>query len=162
MPSKKTPTPTLSTEQSSKILMVRKLAELLEKHDLTEIKLAEKDSSIVLRSNHETIGTFTQPVSAPAATISTEADKSSSTDDDNCYIQTSPFIGTFYTAPSPDAEPFVKVGSVISEGQSLCIVEAMKLMNEIESDVTGTLVAILAENQQSVEYGQPLFKIQIN
>ena len=73
---------------------------------------------------------------------------------------TSPFVGTFYRSPSPDAPPFVNAGSPIREGQALCIVEAMKLMNEIEADCTGTLIEILVENGKPVEYGQKLFKVQ--
>ncbi|MCX8056815.1 MAG: acetyl-CoA carboxylase biotin carboxyl carrier protein [Ignavibacteria bacterium] len=72
----------------------------------------------------------------------------------------SPIVGTFYRAPSPDADPYVKVGDVVSVGQVLCIVEAMKLMNEIESDVNGKIVQILVENAQPVEYGQTLFLIE--
>lgn len=72
---------------------------------------------------------------------------------------TSPIVGTFYAAPSPDAEPFVRVGDRVRKGQVLCIVEAMKLMNEIESDKAGVVKAILVENGQPVEFGQPLFVI---
>jgi acetyl-CoA carboxylase biotin carboxyl carrier protein len=72
----------------------------------------------------------------------------------------SPMVGTFYRAPSPAAPPFVEVGQVVSKGQTLCIIEAMKLLNEIESDVSGTVKAILVENGQPVEYGQPLFLIE--
>ncbi|MCR4416574.1 MAG: acetyl-CoA carboxylase biotin carboxyl carrier protein [Ignavibacteria bacterium] len=72
----------------------------------------------------------------------------------------SPIVGTFYRAPSPDAEPYVKVGDTVQVGQVLCIVEAMKLMNEIESDVNGKIVQILVENAQPVEYGQTLFLIE--
>jgi len=72
----------------------------------------------------------------------------------------SPIVGTFYRAPSPDAEPYIKVGDMVQVGQVLCIVEAMKLMNEIESDVNGKIVQILVENAQPVEYGQTLFLIE--
>ena len=72
----------------------------------------------------------------------------------------SPMVGTFYRAPSPGAPPFVEVGQSVSKGQTLCIIEAMKLLNEIESDVSGTVKAILVENGQPVEYGQPLFLIE--
>jgi acetyl-CoA carboxylase biotin carboxyl carrier protein len=72
----------------------------------------------------------------------------------------SPMVGTFYRAPSPGAPPFVEVGQSVSKGQTLCIIEAMKLLNEIESDVAGTVKAILVENGQPVEYGQPLFLIE--
>lgn len=74
-------------------------------------------------------------------------------------IVESPLVGTFYAAPAEDAEPFVTVGSAVKKGQTLAIVEAMKLMNEIESDYDGTVAEILAENGQPVEYGQPLFRI---
>lgn len=74
----------------------------------------------------------------------------------------SPIVGTFYRAPTPDAEPFVQVGARVSPGSTLCIIEAMKLMNEIESDVAGTVVKVLVENSQPVEYGQPLFVIQLD
>ena len=88
------------------------------------------------------------PAAAPAAS-----------DDANAVYVTSPFVGTFYRSPSPDAPTFVEVGSSIREGQTLCIVEAMKLMNEIEADKGGVIKAILVENGQPVEFGQPLFVI---
>ena len=72
----------------------------------------------------------------------------------------SPMVGTFYRAPSPGAPPFIEVGQQVTKGQTLCIIEAMKLLNEIESDATGTVKAILVENGQPVEYGQPLFTIE--
>jgi acetyl-CoA carboxylase biotin carboxyl carrier protein len=74
---------------------------------------------------------------------------------------TSPFVGTFYAAPSPDAPPYVEVGSRIRPGQVLCIVEAMKLMNEIESEVAGTIVEIRGQSGQPVEYGEALFKVRV-
>jgi acetyl-CoA carboxylase biotin carboxyl carrier protein len=73
---------------------------------------------------------------------------------------TSPFVGTFYRAPSPDVPPFVDVGSVVRQGQTLCIVEAMKLMNEIEAESSGTIIEIFAQNGKSVEFGQKLFRIK--
>ena len=75
------------------------------------------------------------------------------------HVVKSPMVGTFYRSPSPDAKAFVEVGEAVKEGQTICIVEAMKLMNEIECDATGTVKAILVENGQPVEYGQPLFII---
>ena len=78
--------------------------------------------------------------------------------EDESYI-TSPIVGTFYSAPSPDAKAFVKVGDRVKAGQTVCILEAMKLMNEIESDYSGTVAEILVNNQEGVEYGQPLFRI---
>ena len=88
---------------------------------------------------------------APAAPIEEEAE-------DETYI-TSPIVGTFYSAPSPEAKAFVKVGDRVKAGQTVCILEAMKLMNEIESDFDGKVAEIYVENGQAVEYGQPLFRI---
>jgi acetyl-CoA carboxylase biotin carboxyl carrier protein len=81
-------------------------------------------------------------------------------DDAKTAYVTSPFVGTFYRAPSPDAPPFVEAGSKVRDGQTLCIIEAMKLMNEIEADVAGTIVEVLCENGKPVEFGQKLFKIR--
>jgi acetyl-CoA carboxylase biotin carboxyl carrier protein len=75
---------------------------------------------------------------------------------------TSPIVGTFYRAPNPDADPYVKVGDFVEKGQILCIVEAMKLMNEIESDVAGTIVKVLPENAQAVEFGENLFQVRLD
>ena len=93
--------------------------------------------------------------SAPAAASATEARAS-----EDLHLVKSPIVGTFYASPSPGTEPFVKVGGYIEAGQTLCIVEAMKLMNEIESDMSGEVLRIFAENGQPVEYGQPLFGIR--
>jgi len=82
------------------------------------------------------------------------------TEDDGLSFVTSPIVGTFYAAPSPEAEPYVKVGDVVSKGQVLCIVEAMKLMNEIEADVSGTIVRRYPENAQPVEFGERLFAVR--
>jgi acetyl-CoA carboxylase biotin carboxyl carrier protein len=81
---------------------------------------------------------------------------------EDLYIVKSPIVGTFYAASSPNAEPFITVGAHVNTGQVLCIIEAMKLMNEIESDVTGEVVRIFVENGQPVEYGEPLFGIHPN
>ncbi len=80
--------------------------------------------------------------------------------DENAIDVTSPFVGTFYRAPTPDTPPFVEVGAVVRPGQTLCIVEAMKLMNEIEAEVSGTVVEVYAQNGKSVEFGQKLFRIK--
>jgi acetyl-CoA carboxylase biotin carboxyl carrier protein len=76
------------------------------------------------------------------------------------HVLTSPIVGTFYRSPAPDADPFVEVGSRVKKGQALCIIEAMKLMNEIESDVDGTIAEIYPQNAQAVEFGEPLFAIK--
>ncbi|MCZ6905098.1 MAG: acetyl-CoA carboxylase biotin carboxyl carrier protein, partial [Acidobacteria bacterium] len=108
------------------------------------------------------------PMHLPPAALAPSADVSDADDAEDgpaesgngkYQIVSSPFVGTFYRAPGPEAEPFVEVGNHIEKGQVLCIVEAMKLMNEIEAEYTGVIAAVLVENAQSVEYGQPLFKI---
>lgn len=81
-------------------------------------------------------------------------------DTENTYMVKSPIVGVFYSSPSPDSEPFVKVGDKVKKGQSLCIVEAMKMMNEIECEEEGEVVEILLNNEDTVEYGQPLMKIR--
>ena len=109
------------------------------------------------------VGYASSPPPAPgadtAATIASTP-RPAVEDDDKVSFITSPFVGTFYRAPSPDAPAFVEVGARVREGQSLCIVEAMKLMNEIEADSAGTILEILVENGKPVEFGQKLFKIK--
>jgi len=99
------------------------------------------------------------PVAAPAATP-TEAPAPAATDDKSKFIEIkSPIIGTFYRKPSPDKEPFVKVGDEISSGSVVCVIEAMKLFNEIESEVSGKIVEVLVDDNSPVEYDQPLFLV---
>jgi len=99
------------------------------------------------------VASVAPPPAAPLAAVA-------SAEDANLVFVTSPFVGTFYRAPSPDAQDFVEVGSVVKKGQTLCIVEAMKLMNEIEADHSGTILEVLVENGKSVEFGQKLYKIR--
>jgi acetyl-CoA carboxylase biotin carboxyl carrier protein len=98
------------------------------------------------------------PTAAPQAALPAAA--VSVVDDASVHYVTSPFVGTFYASPTPGAEAFVKIGSEIKPGQTLCIVEAMKLMNEIEADVAGTVLEVLRENGKPVEYGDKLFKVK--
>ena len=100
------------------------------------------------------------PQSAPAETDADKAAADAETVDEDEHAVNSPIVGTFYRAPNPDADPYVKVGDFVEQGQTLCIVEAMKLMNEIESDVRGTIVKVLPENAQPVEYGEQLFVVR--
>ena len=96
----------------------------------------------------------------PASQQQAEAPKAAAAAS-NLHILTSPIVGTFYGAPSPDADPFVRVGDRVKKGQVLCIIEAMKLMNEIESDVDGVIREIYPQNAQAVEFGEPLFGIEV-
>jgi acetyl-CoA carboxylase biotin carboxyl carrier protein len=97
---------------------------------------------------------------APAAASAPVAGHAAAPASEDMHLVKSPIVGTYYGAPSPGAEPFVKVGGFVDNGQTLCIVEAMKLMNEIESDASGEVLRIFVENGQPVEYGQPLFGIR--
>lgn len=96
--------------------------------------------------------------SAPAAPVAAPATEARTSED--LHLVKSPIVGTFYGSPSPGAEPFVKIGAHVDVGETLCIVEAMKLMNEIESDVSGEVLRVFADSGQPVEYGQPLFGIR--
>ncbi|HVE87529.1 MAG TPA: acetyl-CoA carboxylase biotin carboxyl carrier protein [Myxococcales bacterium] len=100
------------------------------------------------------------PASAPSAPAAASAEAPAAAAAKGGHLVTSPFVGTFYRTPAPDQPPFVDAGAVVRKGQVLCIIEAMKLMNEIESDVAGRVVEILAENGQPVEFGQGLFRIE--
>ena len=103
------------------------------------------------------------PVAAPALASAAPAAApapAAKASDKPGFVVTAPLVGTFYRSPSPDSPPFVDVGSVVKKGQTLCIVEAMKLMNEIECEVSGTVAEILIQNATPVEFGQPLFRIE--
>ena len=99
---------------------------------------------------------------AAAAPAPSSAEAAPAAADAGAHIVTSPIVGTFYRASSPDADPFVEVGSRVKKGQILCIIEAMKLMNEIESDADGVIAQVYPQNAQAVEYGEPLFAIRLD
>ncbi len=117
----------------------------------------------VVASPAEPVPSVVTPVAAPEvpAPVSAPAPEPAKVPSKNVHVLNSPIVGTFYRAPNPDSPPFVEVGDRVQSGQVLCIVEAMKLMNEIESDVDGEVVEIYIENAQPVEYGEPLFGIKV-
>ena len=139
------------------------LIKALEESSLVELVWELDDAKLVLK---KAAAYATAPASGvgvggvQAATV--EAVPDSGTDDVLAGRVTieAPMVGTFYRAPAPDADPYVRVGDIVEVGQPLCIIEAMKLMNEIESEVRGKVLEILADNAQPVEYGQPLFVIE--
>jgi acetyl-CoA carboxylase biotin carboxyl carrier protein len=139
------------------------LLRLLAKRNVAEFEFEDQQVRIRL-SRGEIVraaaGTFVPAVAATPAASAAAAAAAAAADETGMTWVTSPFVGTFYRSPSPDAPSFVDVGSTIREGQALCIVEAMKLMNEIEADCAGTIVEILVENGKSVEFGQKLFKVK--
>ncbi len=136
---------------------IRALIDLLKDTDISEIEIEREGVKVRLRREKQQQEPSVEVVEKSVAIP--EAPSVEPEDTSHLFTVTSPIVGTFYSAPSPDAEPFVEVGSRVKVGQVLCIIEAMKLMNEIESEVEGTVVRILVENGQSVEYGEPLFLI---
>jgi acetyl-CoA carboxylase biotin carboxyl carrier protein len=142
--------------------IVDELATVLNRHGLSEVSIENEGMKIRLRRGGATVTTAeVAPAPPPAAAPApAPAAPKAETSDGNVSYITSPFVGTFYRSPSPDAAAFVEVGTRVKKGQVLCIVEAMKLMNEIESEIEGAVVQVLVENGQPVEYGEPLFKIK--
>jgi acetyl-CoA carboxylase biotin carboxyl carrier protein len=139
---------------------LRALLKTLESGDVSQFEF-ENDKIRIKLSRGEPNGAGHAPlvVTHAASAAPAAADVAAEKVDANSMTVTSPFVGTFYRSPSPDAPPFVEVGSVVREGQTLCIVEAMKLMNEIEADVSGKVVEILTDNGKPVEFEQELFRI---
>jgi acetyl-CoA carboxylase biotin carboxyl carrier protein len=140
---------------------VRELARIATEFDLSEV---ETDPTGRIRVCRRTAVAAAQAAAAPAAVsggaslslMPAAAEKA----EDRGTMITSPFVGTFYRAPTPEGAPFVEAGQTVHKGQVVCIVEAMKLMNEIESDVDGKVLEVLVTNGEHVEYGQPLFRIE--
>jgi acetyl-CoA carboxylase biotin carboxyl carrier protein len=138
---------------------LRELIRLLDESNLTEIEVEQDDDRIRVRRDPAVVmASATQSV-APTSAAEAAAAEQAAADESGLYV-TSPFVGTFYRAPSPDGDPFVEVGDEVVVGQILCIVEAMKLMNEIEAETAGTVVEVLVENGKPVEYGDRLFRIE--
>lgn len=132
------------------------LIELLKETDITELQV-EKDGSKVKIKREKLLSSI--EISKPIAAAEKSAVEISD-ETQRLVTVTSPIVGTFYRSSSPEAEPFVQAGTRVKKGQVLCIIEAMKLMNEIECEAEGVVMRILVENGQSVEYGEPLFLIE--
>ncbi len=138
---------------------LERLIALLKEHELAEIEIETEGEYIKVRAKEGMIlPTVSSSVSSMPQTVGSV--ENSMETDPNLVEVKSPMVGTFYRAPSPDAEPFVKEGDKVEVGQTLCIIEAMKLMNEIKAEVSGIVEKILVENAQPVEYGQGLFYIR--
>ena len=142
---------------------IRRLVELMEQHGLTEIDLKREQQRIRLRRGGEETPTATAmpvPVALPAAApVPVVAQGQRADDDKNIVFIKSPMVGTFYGRPNPEAEAFVKIGTRISPDTTVCIIEAMKVFNEIPAEVSGTVVAILADDEDPVDFGKPLYKV---
>ncbi len=142
---------------------IEKLANLADEKQLTEITIEDGDKAIIIKRGAAAVQAVA-PVIAPvpvASDIQAETQpKSEAKEASKGTAITSPMVGAFYASPSPGAKPFVKVGDTVAAGQVVCIVEAMKLMNEIESEVSGRITQICVEDGQSVEYGQVLMYVE--
>ncbi len=158
---------------------IRELADLALEKKLAELIVADGDKSVTIKLPGYNIQPMLhQPAPQPVVytpsppqpmaelpavsshTVATEASKPAAPADDKLIKITAPMVGTFYAAPSPDSPPFVAVGQALSKGQTVCIIEAMKMMNELESEVSGKVARILVENGQPVEFGQVLMLVE--
>jgi acetyl-CoA carboxylase biotin carboxyl carrier protein len=140
---------------------IREILELLKGSDVSEFELGRGDTVLKLRMGPANAPALPPPPATAAPALpAKESPAAAPVPPKPTYKEVvSPIVGTFYRAPAPDAAPFVEVGTRVVKGQVLCIVEAMKIMNQIESDTTGTIAAIIVENAQPVAYGQALFHI---
>jgi acetyl-CoA carboxylase biotin carboxyl carrier protein len=169
--SRKKPSKSSPSFANPEMQQIEQLLRFMSEHNLEEFEYSRGDLRIRLRkpsanavAAHRAIPVpeiivpgVVQPPGADAGSTAAPPEPRSSED---LHMIKSPIVGTFYESPSPGTEAFVKIGAFVEVGQTLCIVEAMKLMNEIESDVSGEIIRIFAENGQPVEYGQPLFGIR--
>ena len=136
------------------------LVKIIENSSLTEFTYKEGDLKITMsKLDHPPVVAAGAPMMAPPMQAAPAADAAKEEEDEQLFI-TSPIVGTFYSAPAPDAPAFVKVGDQVKNGQTVCILEAMKLMNEIQSEFDCEIEAVLVSNEQKVEYGQPLFRVK--
>ncbi|KDR96221.1 acetyl-CoA carboxylase biotin carboxyl carrier protein [Peptoclostridium litorale DSM 5388] len=143
---------------------IKELIEAIDKTSIQQFEMEDGSSKIKISKCKEVVGAavFSAPAPAVASPIQVEAATvpAEPQEAEDVYIVKSPIVGTFYASSSPNADHFVRVGAKVSKGDTLCIVEAMKIMNEIESEENGEVVEILVKNEDIVEYGQPLMKIR--
>ena len=149
------------------IRKIKKLIELVEESGISELEITEGEESVRInryspQPAHAPIQYSAAPQQAAPAPAAPQSSDSAPAESEEIsgHIVRSPMVGTFYEAPSPDASPFVTVGSRVNAGDTLCIVEAMKMMNQIEADKSGVIKQILVENEEPVEFDQPLFVIE--
>ena len=164
---------TNGADEHELVTMARGLAEIVAMQNLSELIVDTKETTITVRRGGGMtmsmpmpmpMPMMSAPVAAPQALAAPSASGATAAPaavEDKGHVVTSPFVGTFYRKPNPDSPAYVSLNDKVDKGQVLCIVEAMKLMNEIEADVAGTVIGILVEDGAPVEYGQPLFKIAV-
>ena len=145
---------------------IKEIIELAQEHNLSEFEIEKEGVRLRIKreSSHDQGAVTAVSVPAPALVAAQSVESSVGTDVDgsaDLSVVKSPIVGTFYRAPDPEAKPFVQVGDKVGKGQVLCIIEAMKLMNEINSEDDGEITKIFVENGQPVQYGDPLFSIRV-
>ena len=143
---------------------LKSLIDLVSDSDISELEISEGEDSVrivkeKIKSNEKIVRNEKPPQSDSPQDNSESKNKYFETE--NIETVVSPMVGTFYRAPSPESSPFVDIGQLVEEGQTLCVIEAMKLMNEVPSNISGKVLEILVENGEPVEFEQPLFKIEI-
>lgn len=137
------------------------LVKIIENSSLTEFTFKEGDLKITMsKLEHPPVVAPGAPVMQPQTVAAPQHAETAGEEEEEQLFITSPIVGTFYSAPAPDAPAFVKVGEQVKNGQTVCILEAMKLMNEIQSEFDCEIEAVLVSNEQKVEYGQPLFRVK--
>ena len=143
---------------------LKSLIDLVSDSDISELEISEGDDSVRIvkekNKSSEKIVKYENPTQSDNLNDSTESEKDTF-ETENFKIITSPMVGTFYRSPSPESSPFVDIEQQIDEGQTLCVIEAMKLMNEVPSTASGKILEILVENGEPVEFEQPLFRIEV-
>ena len=155
------------SDQKQNLQKIKQLVELMKVNDLIEMKIVDGDSKIHLKRPSPTETVVTQiPIPQPHPTtlpqqIPDRPAPQQEPESDLAEIK-SPIVGTFYSGPSPDSEAFVTINSKVNPDTTICIVEAMKVMNEIKAEISGTIVEILCQPGQAVEYGQPIFKVRLD
>ncbi|MDT8406867.1 MAG: acetyl-CoA carboxylase biotin carboxyl carrier protein [Methylococcales bacterium] len=147
------------------IRKIKKLIEIIEESDIAEIEIKEGEESVRINRYSATAAPVAPapvytPPSAPQANTDSQAAAGNAEPEHQGHVVRSPMVGTFYRASSPDAKPFVEVGQKVKVGEPLCIIEAMKILNQIEADHSGTVTKVLVENGQPVEYDHPMFVIE--
>jgi acetyl-CoA carboxylase biotin carboxyl carrier protein len=160
-----------SSIASPEVQQIEQLLRFMSEHNLEEFEYSRGDLRIRLKKPSAGVPMYARSMGVPEIIVPGDMERQAASSQsapaapelratEDLHLVKSPIVGTYYEAPSPGAEGFVKIGSHVESGQTLCIVEAMKLMNEIESDESGELIRIFVENGQPVEYGQPLFGIR--
>ena len=141
---------------------IREIIELMEEHDLSAVDLQQGDEKIKLnRGGVSPVYSAPPPVAAAAAAVPAPA-AAESRSDANTITVNAPMVGTFYSRANPESDPFVKVGDVVSEDTIVCIVEAMKVFNEIPAECSGKIVEVLVKDQEAIDFGKPMFRVEPN